>query len=667
MNIIKSKIILEKLNNELSKNACVGTFIGNEKGFGFVEVEGREEDIFIPPSDTNSAMHGDTVFVMLRDDENSKEKAEKITLKGSKKRTEGYITEILKRANKELVGTFMKSENFGFVVADNNKIFQDIYIPKQARKKAKNGEKVIVEITKYPSKDKSAEGKIIEILGKAYDSNTDFISVVKTYGYDLEFPKEVLKEAKELPQTVINLDDRVDIRDKEIFTIDGDDTKDIDDAISLDVFQNKYVLGVHIADVSSYVLEESNLEKEARKRGTSVYLIDKVIPMLPKELSNGICSLNELEDRYALSIDIILDREANIISSKVYKSIIKSKKKMTYSNVFKTLEAKTNKDIPEGYEPFSKTLQNMKELAYKLMTKRHNLGAIDFDIPEPKVYLNENGEVEDIKPYEITIANKIIEQFMVLANECIAKKFFDLNIPFMYRIHEKPELDKLERLRTLLKNLNYVKELSNKDVKPIEIQEAIEFFKDKPEEKIVSTIALRSMQLAKYSSENLGHFGLALENYCHFTSPIRRYPDLFIHRVISKYLAETLNEKEKNKIKKLAVKYSETSSDAEKMAEEAERDLILIKMCEYMSNHINEEFDGIVSGVQNYGLYVELPNTIEGLVHVENMKDDYYVFDELNCILVGEHTHKSFKIGDSVRIKVIDANKITRKIDFELI
>ncbi len=656
----KKKLDIEKLNNELSTDAIVGKFIGNERGFGFVEVEGREDDIFISPKDTFGAMNGDTVFVMIKKDSEGTNNLDS----SKKKRVEGYITEVLNRANKEVVGTFNKGKDFGFVIADDKKLFQDIYISKQLRKNAKNNDKVVVEITKYPTTKNKAEGKIIEILGKSDDSTTDLMTVIKTYGYKTSFPKEVQDEAKELPQIAMNLEGRKDLRDKEIFTIDGTDTKDIDDAISLDCIDDRYILGVHIADVSHYVVDGSALDKEAIKRGTSVYLIDSVIPMLPKELSNGICSLSELEDRYALSIDIELDKDANVIKSNIYKSIICSKKKMTYDDVYKVI---SGDGIPNGYKPFEKTLLNMKELAIKLKQKRHDLGAIDFDLPEPKVFLDENDDVIEIKPYEITIANQMIEQFMVLANECVAKTFFEKKIPFIYRVHESPDKDKLNKLKILLKNLNYKDNISLEETRPIDIQNAIELSKDKPEEKVVSNIALRSMQLARYSEENLGHFGLALDNYCHFTSPIRRYPDLFIHRVISKYLADELNDKLKAKLLKQAIKYSETSSEMERKAEEAERDLVSIKMCEYMQKHIGEEYAGIISGINNYGLFVELDNTIEGMAHVENMKDDYYNYDEMNCAMIGERTHKIYKIGDSVKIKVISANKMLRRIDFEII
>lgn len=466
-----------------------------------------------------------------------------------------------------------------------------------------------------------------------------------------------------MPQVVLNIDGRVDLREKEIFTIDGADTKDIDDAVSLEKIGNKYLLGVHIADVSHYVRDGMPLDKEAVKRGTSVYLIDTVIPMLPKELSNGICSLNPNEDRYALSVDILLDENVNILKSKVYKSVIKSKKQMTYDNVYKVIELG---EIPQGYEPFVDTLKLMKELALKLIAKRHNEGAIDFDVPETKIILDENDKVLEVKPYEVTIANRLIEQFMVLANECIAQTFSEKQLPFIYRIHEQPDVEKLQRFKVFLNNLNYLDNFSE-EVKPKEIQKVVEESKGKVEEKVVSMMALRAMQLAKYSNENLGHFGLALKNYCHFTSPIRRYPDLFIHRVISEYLAGRLDEKQKKKFARLAIKYSQSSSDMEQKSEEAERDLEDIKKCEYMEEHVGEEFDGIISGVTNFGVFVELENTIEGLVHVENMRDDYYNFDELSVSMIGERTKKVYKMGDKIRIKVIGTDRMLRRIDFEIV
>lgn len=640
-----------RLIKALNKGMLIGKFVGNERGFGFVEIDGREEDVFIAPSDTKNAMHGDVVAVRI------------VNEKEGKRRAEGVVSEIIQRNVKTVVGVYTKSKNFGFVVADNRKMSEDIYIPKSARGKAKNNDKVVVEIIRYPEKDKKAEGRIIEILGKANDTNVDLLSILRVYGYKKEFPKDVQKEADLMPQVVRSVDGRIDLRDKEIFTIDGADTKDIDDAISLEKINNQYVLGVHIADVSHYVHDGSPIDKEAVKRGTSVYLIDTVIPMLPKELSNGICSLNPNEDRNALSIDIWLDDKANILRSKIYKSVICSKKKMTYDDVYQIIE---NDVVTSGYEPFVNTLKLMKELALKLIKKRHLEGAIDFDVPETKILLDENDKVLEIKPYETTIANRLIEQFMVLANECVAKTFSEKKLPFIYRVHENPDGEKLQRFRNFLTNLNYTGVFSE-EVKPIEIQTIIEQSKGKPEEKVVSMMGLRAMQLAKYHNENLGHFGLALKNYCHFTSPIRRYPDLFIHRVISEFLSGELDDKRIKKFTKLATKYSEISSDMEQKAEEAERDLEDIKKCEYMEEHIGEEFDGIISGVTSFGIFVELENTIEGLVHVENMRDDYYNFDEISVSLIGERTGNIYKMGDKIRIKVLGTDRVLKRIDFEIV
>ncbi len=641
---------------KIEKGDLVGQFIGNERGYGFVEIEGQKEDIFIPVTNTNGAMNKDTVLVRI------------IQAEKENHRAEGKIIDVLERKVKKVVGTYCKSKGFGFVIADDNKISGDIYIPLALGKKAKDNDKVVVEITRYPQKSKKAEGKVIEILGKADDTNVDILAILREYDYRLNFPKAVEKEAKEMPQVVLKVEDgRKDLRDKEIFTIDGADTKDIDDAVSLEKHGDKYLLGVHIADVSHYVTEGSALNKEALKRGTSVYLIDTVIPMLPKELSNGICSLNPEEDRNALSIDILLDEQANILNSKIYKSVIRSKKKMTYDDVFLVVE---KGEVPEGYAPFVTTLKNMKELALKLIEKRHNAGAIDFDIPESKILLDENDKVIQVKPYEITIANRMIEQFMVLANECIAKTFFEKQLPFLYRVHERPSEDKMQRLKIFLQNqkTDGASEVAfSEEVKPIEIQKVIENAKGKPEERVVSMMALRAMQLAKYSHENKGHFGLALENYCHFTSPIRRYPDLFIHRVISCELEKMMNQKTIRHFHTQALQYAEICSDREQHAEEAERDLDTLKKCEYMADHVGEEWEGIISGVTNFGIFVELENTIEGLVHVENMKDDYYNFDEVSACMVGERTKKIYKMGDKIKIRVLAADKLSKRIDFEVV
>lgn len=638
-----------------------GKFIYNERGFGFVETDDDDKDIFIPPNMTFGSMTGDIVRV-------------KITTPAEENhRAEGTIVDIIERKTKVLIGTFQKSKNYGFVVPDEKAMGTDIFISKKLRHKAKNGDKVVVSIKKYPEGNMSAEGEIIEVLGKSSDTNVDLISVIKAHDYKLVFPKEVNKEANSLPQVVRDIDGRVDLRDKEIFTIDGDDTKDIDDAVSLYMDGENYILGVHIADVSTYVKSGTALDKEARKRGTSVYLIDTVIPMLPRELSNGICSLNPNEDRYALSVEMKISKSGEVLESKIFKSVIKSKIQMTYNKVYDIL---VNNIVAEGYEPYVETLKLMEKLALILVDKKSKMGAIDFDMPEAKIILDENDAVVDIKLREMTIANKLIEEFMILANEVVAETFNKKELPFIYRIHEKPEVDRIEKLNTMLKNLGYPeidlnvctkKGKVNGNNLALQLKNVMNLAKGNENEKLVSLLVLRTMQLAKYSNENIGHFGLASEYYCHFTSPIRRYPDLFIHRVISSYLANELDSKMISKYKKQAIKYAETSSEMEQEEEEAERDLYEIKKCEFMQKHVGEIYDGSISGVTSFGIFVELENTVEGLIRLENMKDDYYVYDE-NCIrLIGKRTNKIFKLGDKVKVKVVSANKLLRRIDFELI
>lgn len=638
-----------------------GKFIYNERGFGFVETDDDDKDIFIPPNMTFGSMTGDIVRV-------------KITTPAEENhRAEGTIVDIIERKTKVLIGTFQKSKNYGFVVPDEKAMGTDIFISKKLRHKAKNGDKVVVSIKKYPEDNMSAEGEIIEVLGKSSDTNVDLISVIKAHDYKLVFPKEVNKEANSLPQVVRDIDGRVDLRDKEIFTIDGDDTKDIDDAVSLYMDGENYILGVHIADVSTYVKSGTALDKEARKRGTSVYLIDTVIPMLPRELSNGICSLNPNEDRYALSVEMKISKSGEVLESKIFKSVIKSKIQMTYNKVYDIL---VNNIVAEGYEPYVETLKLMEKLALILVDKKSKMGAIDFDMPEAKIILDENDAVVDIKLREMTIANKLIEEFMILANEVVAETFNKKELPFIYRIHEKPEVDRIEKLNTMLKNLGYPeidlnvctkKGKVNGNNLALQLKNVMNLAKGNENEKLVSLLVLRTMQLAKYSNENIGHFGLASEYYCHFTSPIRRYPDLFIHRVISSYLANELDSKMISKYKKQAIKYAETSSEMEQEEEEAERDLYEIKKCEFMQKHVGEIYDGSISGVTSFGIFVELENTVEGLIRLENMKDDYYVYDE-NCIrLIGKRTNKIFKLGDKVKVKVVSANKLLRRIDFELI
>lgn len=633
----------------MKKKTLTGKFIANERGFGFVECENNEKDFFIPPQDTNGAMTGDTVKMVVK----------KEAIPGN--RAEGKVIEVLQRATQTLVGTFEKSKNFGFVVPDDRNLGTDIFIPQSQQRKAKNGDKVVVTITQYPGKGKSAEGKIVEILGKANDTNVDILSVIRAHHYSLTFPKDVEKEAKMLPAVIHGIEERVDLREKEIFTIDGDDTKDIDDAISLNKKGRNYVLGVHIADVSHYVTMDSAIDKEALKRGTSVYLIDTVLPMLPTKLSNGICSLNPGEDRYALSVEMEITPKGKVVKSRIFKSVIRSQLQMTYHKVYDILE---NGIIEDAYRPHVKTLQRMRELAQILMAKKEREGAIQFDIPEAKIQLDENDAVLEIHLREMTIANQMIEQFMIVANETVAKTFWEKEAPFIYRIHEKPAIDKIDRLNTFLSNRGYpeIEKITHQNLNHVR-----ELATQRGEETLVSLMLLRTMQLAKYSHENWGHFGLASSYYCHFTSPIRRYPDLFIHRVISTLLAGEMTTKMRAKYRRQAVKFAAMASEREQEEEEAERELYELKKCEYMEKHIGEEFDGVVSGVTSFGIFVELPNTVEGLCRVEEMKDDYYYLVESTMQLVGRHTKKTWQLGDKVRVKCIHASKQMQRIDFAIV
>lgn len=540
-----------------------GKFIYNERGFGFVEIEDDDKDIFIPPNMTFGSMTGDIVRVKIT------------SLAEENHRAEGTVIDIIERKTKVLVGTFQKSKNYGFVVPDEKTIGTDVFVSKKLRHKAKNGDKVVVNIKKYPERNMSAEGEIVEVLGKSSDTNVDLISVIRAHDYKLVFSKEVNKEANALPQVVRRIEGRVDLREKEIFTIDGDDTKDIDDAVSLEMDGENYILGVHIADVSTYVRAGTALDKEARRRGTSVYLIDTVIPMLPKELSNGICSLNPGCDRYTISVEMKLSKSGEVLESKIFKSVINSKIQMTYNKVYDVLE---NDIIAEGYEAHVATLKLMSELTQILMNKKSKMGAIDFEMPEAKIYLDENDAVVDIRLREMTIANKIIEEFMVLTNEVVAETFYKKELPFIYRVHEKPKLEKIEKLNVMLKSLGYPEIDLNNCVShgkikngnlALQLRNIMNLAKESENEKLVSLLVLKTMQLAKYSNENIGHFGLASEYYCHFTSPIRRYPDLFIHRVISDYLENSIDGKMISKYKKQAIKYADSSSEMEQEEEEA--------------------------------------------------------------------------------------------------
>ena len=668
------KSILDKLEKEykiqknrknkysiIDENKYIkGTYRGNEKGYGFVIPENEEmEDIFIPRGNNNNALNDDIVVSeIVKESEDGKRK-------------EGKIVSIVKHEKDKVVGLFVKSKNFGFVVPDDKKFGGDIFISKSNFAKAKNNQKVVVKLTKYPEKNKKAEGKIIEIIGGIDEAGVDMLSLVKEYDLPYEFPQGVIEEAKSKGNKVDKKDipNRVDLRDKTIFTIDGEDAKDLDDAVR--VYKNddgNYMLDVHIADVSYYVTENSLLDKEAIIRGTSIYMLDRVIPMLPKELSNGICSLNAGEDRFTLSCTMEIDKEGNIISSDIYKAVIKVTERMNYKDVQKIIDG-SDEEVLERYKNYIQDFKLMEELAKILKNKRLERGYLNLDLPESKVILDNNGHAVDIKKYELYFSNEIIEQFMLSANETIAERFYWLEAPFIYRVHEEPDIDKVKELNKFLYNFGYKINKSGDKVYPKEFAKVLDSVKGKTEERVVSNLVLRTLKVARYESENDGHFGIASKYYCHFTSPIRRYPDLFIHRIISKYLENNyeLSEKQKEKYEKQAEQYAKTSSDREKIATKVERDSIDIKMAEYMQDRIGEEYEGMVSSVTSFGIFVELDNTVEGLIRFENLGDEYFEYDEEHKQLIGEKTGITYKIGDRVKIKVINANKETRQIDFEKI
>ena len=568
-----------------------------------------------------------------------------------------------------IVGTYQKSRNFGFVIPDDKKLGSDIYISKKEAMKAKNNQKVVVEITKLPKKDKSAEGKIIEIIGYIDQAGVDMMSLIKEYDLPYEFSEPVLKEARNISQEVdINdINNRKDLRKEEIFTIDGEDAKDLDDAVNVKKLDNgNYLLGVHIADVSHYVREGSFLDKEAIIRGTSVYMLDRVIPMLPVELSNGICSLNAGKDRFAISCIMEINTKGQVISSDIFKSVINVTERMTYTNVQKILN-NSDKEITKRYAKYIEHFKLMEELAHILKNKRAKDGSLNLDIPESKVVLNEKGIAIDIKKYELTFANEIIEQFMLTANETVAEKFYWLEAPFIYRVHEAPDMEKVTELNKFLFNLGYRVKCNKEEVHPTAFAEVLEKIKGKPEEMVISNLVLRTLKVARYESENKGHFGIASKYYCHFTSPIRRYPDLFIHRIISKYLKQgyNLSDEKIEKYKAQATKYAETSSEREKVAEKVERESVDIKMAEYMESHIGEEYPGIISSITSFGVFVELENTVEGMIRFDKLGDEYFIYDEDRKTLLGEKTKTMYHIGDQIKIRVIAADKQTRRIDFE--
>ena len=574
--------------------------------------------------------------------------------------------------NQKFVGTYEKGQNFGFVVSDFKRLPTDIYVSKKNSKKAKDGQKVIVKVTSLPSKGRCLEGEIVDVIGYPDARDVEMQCLIKEFDVPAEFSEEVIKEAKSLNQFVDKKDipNRVDFRNLNIFTVDGEDTKDFDDAISISKDENGlYTLGVYIADVSYYVRNGSELDKEAIKRGTSIYMLDRVVPMLPFELSNGICSLNAGEDRFVLAIVMKIDKNGIVKSSKVSKGIINVKERMTYTNVKKIIED-SDEEVTKRYEKYIGDFKLMEELAIILKDRRNGNGSLNLNIPETKIIFDENGKVIDIVKYELSFANEIIEQFMLTANEEIAETFYNLKAPFIYRVHETPDLDKIEELNKALYEWGYkIKVGADGEVSPLEFANILNDIEGKPEEKVISTLILRTLKIARYESENKGHFGIASKYYCHFTSPIRRYPDLFIHRVISEYLENNnkLSAKKKAMYEEQAKEYADSSSEREKLAQTIEREAEDIKKAEYMESRIGEEYEGIISGVTSFGVFVELENTVEGLIRFENLGNDYFAYDEERKILVGEHTGKIFKIGDKIKIKVIEANKFLRRVSFAIV
>lgn len=654
--IIKTKkkryAVPERMNLVLGRLQC------HQKGFGFIIPDNTDmNDFFVSASNLNGGMHGDKVIG-------------RITSKSRQgRRSEAEVIRIIKRANHEIVGTFESSKNFGFVVADDRKINFDIYIPKSELNGAKDGYKVVAEITRWPEPRRNPEGKIIEVLGHKDDVGTDIVSIIRKHRLPEAFPKKVLSEADDIPDTVSEeeIARRRDLRDMNIITIDGADAKDLDDAVSIEKLPNgNYRLGVHIADVTHYVKEGSNLDKEAFERGTSVYLVDRVIPMLPKKLSNGICSLNPKVNRLTMSVLMEIDNTGKVVNHEIFESVIKTKERMTYRDVSDILE-KNDPELIDRYGYLVEDFRLMEELAQILRKSKESRGSIDFDFPESKIILDEDGKPIDIKKAERRVANRIIEDFMIVCNETVAEHMYWLKVPFVYRVHEEPSLDKIEGFNKFIHNFGYHLKGVITEVHPKALQDLLYKIEGKKEEHIISTLMLRSLKQARYSPENLGHFGLASNYYSHFTSPIRRYPDLQIHRIIREMLNNKLNPNRISKLKGIVASASDRSSERERLAVEAERETDDLKKTEYMTYHIGEEYDGIISSVISFGMFVELDNTIEGLVRISTLVDDYYIFDEENYLFRGERTNKSYRIGDEVRIKVVKADISQREIDFVLV
>ncbi len=640
---------------KVSSNLKLGVFSGTKNGYGFVAIEGETEDVFIPASRVNGALHGDTVQIAVHPSSKPD------------KKSEGEVLRIVARGADTVVGLYKQYKTYGFVLPDNKKINKDIFIAPENSKSAMDGHKVVVKIIDYGNDDKNPEGKVLEIIGHINDPGTDIMSIVKAYGIPTEYPKDVMDEVEKIPSVVSASETkgRTDLRNVDMVTIDGEDAKDLDDAVSVSFDGTLFHLGVHIADVSNYVKEFSPLDKEALKRGTSVYLVDRVIPMLPHKLSNGICSLNEGVDRLALSCLMDIDLKGNIVGHSILETVINVNRRMSYTGVKKIIIDKDEDTIKE-YESLVPMFNLMYELSKLLREKRRKRGAIDFDIPECKIVLDEKGSPVLVAPYERNDAHKIIEDFMLAANETVAEDLFWQEMPFLYRVHENPDPEKMQKLMTFINNFGY--DLKGVDeIHPKEIQKLIDKIEGTPEEAIISRVTLRSMKKARYSVDCSGHFGLAAKYYCHFTSPIRRYPDLMIHRIIKENLNGGLSEKRINHYNNMLPEIADSTSLHERRADEAERETEKLKKVEFIIKHLDEEFEGVISGVSAFGIYVELPNTVEGFVKITDLDDDMYYFEEENYRLIGRNSHKTLSLGQKVRIVVLAADKLQRTVDFGLV
>ncbi len=636
--------------------ALVGKFMSTQKGFGFVSVEGEEDDIYIAGKDTGGALNNDTVqFVVTSERKEGRSR-------------EGKILKVLERGTLDVVGTYEKSGGYGFVVPDDKHFARDIFVPGGKDGGAVDGHKVLVHIDDFGDDKHNPEGSVISIIGHRNDPGTDIMSVVYAYGIPTEFPEEVMEQVRAIPDTVSAYDaeGRKDCREWRTVTIDGEDAKDLDDAITLTREDGGYRLGVHIADVSEYVKENSPLDREALNRGTSVYLVDRVIPMLPHKLSNGICSLNQGVDRLALSCIMDIDEKGNVTAHEICQTVINVDRRMSYTAVQSILDDK-NGSVADEYRDFVPMFELMEELAAILRSKRHKRGSVDFDFPESKITLDANGRPLEIKEYESKTATRIIEDLMLIANETVAEDYFWQELPFVYRTHDKPDPEKIKALATFINNFGYSIRINGDEVHPKELQKLLEKIEGSDAEMLISRLTLRSMKRAQYTTECSGHFGLAAKYYTHFTSPIRRYPDLQIHRIIKENLNGGLSDKRLEHYNDVLPEVSRQASVTERRADDAERDVDKLKKAEYMSHRIGEDFDGVISSVTAWGLYVELPNTVEGMVHVTALEGDYYKYDSEHYELIGERTHKVYRLGQKVRVRCVAADKLLKTVDFKLI